>query len=54
MYLKHIILKEIRVRIYPEGGLDLFSGGDSWRETVKSAGFRYGPVDIRPLCTLRW
>ena len=31
--------------------MDLFSGGESWRETVESAGFRYVPVEIRPLCT---
>jgi hypothetical protein len=31
--------------------IDLFSGGESWRETVETAGFRYVPVNIRPLCT---
>ena len=31
--------------------IDLFSGGESWREVVESKGFRYIPVDIRPLCT---
>ena len=38
MYFKHIDIKEIRVRLYPEGGLESLFGSGRWKDQANMQG----------------
>ena len=53
--IPHLLCEEVVSKMKPKNDqkiiLDLFSGGESYRNAVESAGYTYVPVDIKTLAS---